>query len=136
MYAATAGIGAGLQKLEKFPGYQHERVLILAGLELKIAYNLLETRWKIWNSIFWNGSNAATKRSVNAKLESITFDAQTALIKAGILLNRYYDEYGILPKDKYLWSEIISCLNSSDRWIKEEFYFDSRSKQLKLPLTI
>jgi hypothetical protein len=53
MYAATAGVGSSLQSLKRFPDYQHNQLLILAGSELTIAYNLLEDRHKIWHNIFW-----------------------------------------------------------------------------------
>jgi hypothetical protein len=71
MYPSTAGVGSSLQSLERFPDYQNNQLLIQAGLELTIAYSLLEARYKIWHCIFWKRSNAATKFAVNKKMGAI-----------------------------------------------------------------
>ncbi|WP_309729871.1 hypothetical protein [Chamaesiphon sp. OTE_75_metabat_556] len=134
MYPATAGVGSSLQSLERFPDYQQEQLLILAGLELTIAYRLLEARWKIANSIFWKRSNAATKHSVRAKLDGIAFDANSSIIKAGKLLNRYYDLHGIDERDREAWSQVIRSLTNGHRWLNEEFGIDCTAKQLKIDL--
>jgi hypothetical protein len=134
MYPATAGVGSSLQQLARFPDYQNNELLILAGLEMTIAYNLLEARWKIANSIFWNRSNSKTKFAVRAKLEGIAFDANTSIINAGKLLNEYYDQHGINDRDRYNWSEIIRALTNAHRWLDEEFDFNCHLKQLKLDL--
>jgi hypothetical protein len=134
MYPATAGVGSSLQRLQRFPDYQNDRLLILAGLELTIAYSLLEARWKIANSIFWKRSNAATKFAVRFKLEGIAFDANTSIINAGKLLNEYYDQHGIEARDREAWSQIIRSLTNAHRWLDEEFDLDLTAKQLKLDL--
>ena len=134
MYAATAGVGSSLQSLKRFPDYQHNQLLILAGSELTIAYNLLEDRHKIWHSIFWQKSNAATKFAINKKIEGIAFDAGTSIVNAGKLLDRYYDEHGVDECDRKAWSEIIMSLISADRWLKEQFGNDCAAKQLTIDL--
>jgi hypothetical protein len=134
MYSATAGVGSSLQRLERFPDYQHNQLLILAGLEMTIAYSLLEARWKIANSIFWKKSNSATKFSVRAKLEGITYDANTSIVNAGKLLNEYYDRHGIDDLDREAWSQVIRSLTNGHRWLNEEFGIDCTSKQLKIDL--
>jgi hypothetical protein len=134
MYAATAGVGSSLQRLERFPDYQNNQLLILAGLEMTIAYSLLEARHKIWHSIFWKRSNSATKFAVNQKMEGIAFDAGTSIVNAGKLLNQYYDEHGIDDCDREAWSQIIGSLISADRWLKEQFGVDCTVKQLKIDL--
>jgi hypothetical protein len=134
MYAATAGVGSSLQRLERFPDYQNNQLLILAGLEMTIAYSLLEARHKIWHSIFWKRSNAATKFAVNKKMEGIAFDAGTSIVNAGKLLNQYYEQYGIDDRDREAWSQIIGSLISADRWLTEQFGVDCTLKQLKIDL--
>jgi hypothetical protein len=134
MYPATAGVGSSLQRLERFPDYQHNQLLILAGLEMTIAYSLLEARWKIANSIFWKRSNSATKFSVRAKLEGIAYDANTSIVNAGKLLNEYYDRHGIDDLDREAWSQVIRSLTNGHRWLNEEFGIDCTSKQLKIDL--
>jgi hypothetical protein len=134
MYAATAGVGSSLQRLERFPDYQNNQLLILAGLEMTIAYSLLEARHKIWHSIFWKRSNSATKFAVNKKMEGIAFDAGTSIVNAGKLLNQYYDEHGVDDRDREAWSQIIGSLISADRWLTEQFGVDCTLKQLKIDL--
>jgi hypothetical protein len=134
MYAATAGVGSSLQRLERFPDYQNNQLLILAGLEMTIAYSLLEARHKIWHSIFWKRSNAATKFAVNKKMEGIAFDAGTSIVNAGKLLNQYYEQYGVNDRDREAWSQIIGSLISADRWLTEQFGIDCTLKQLKIDL--
>jgi hypothetical protein len=134
MYAATAGVGSSLQRLKRFPDYQNNQLLILAGLEMTIAYSLLEARHKIWHSIFWKRSNSATKFAVNKKMEGIAFDAGTSIVNAGKLLDRYYEEHGIDDRDREAWSQIIMSLINADRWLKEQFGNDCDSKQLKIDI--
>ena len=136
MYAATATISVAIEKLKKFPGGIGESLLIQAQSELEIARNLLESRWQIWNSIFWKRSNAATKRSVRVKLEGLAFDALTGVINAGKLLNRYIDTIGILDENVSLWSKIISCLHNAYRWISSDYYYDCLCKQLRLSIAL
>lgn len=136
MYASTAAIKAAVEKLKMFPGNRENQLLIQARSELTIAANILENRWGIWNSIFWKTSNAATKRTVRAKLEGLAFDALTSVINAGKLLNRYVDELSIADENSYLWCEIIRCLHNAVRWISETYGCTSSCKQLKLPLAI
>jgi hypothetical protein len=134
VYSSTAGVGSSLQHLKRFPDYQHNELLIMAGLEMTIAYELLEARRRIWSSIFWKRSNSATKFAVNAKMEGIAFDAGTSIVNAGKLLNQYYDRYGIDELDREAWSQIIMSLMNADRWLKEQFGNDCIYKQLKIDL--
>lgn len=136
------GVGSSLQRLERFPDYQNNQLLILAGLEMTIAYSLLEARWKIWHSIFWKRSHIATKFAVSKKLEGIAFDANTSIINAGKFLNEYYDLHGISDRearhrggrDRDAWIEIIRSLTSANRWLNEQFGINCTAKQLKIDL--
>jgi hypothetical protein len=136
MYAATASICVAIEKLKQFPGSMDYTLLIEARSELITSRNLLESRWQIWNSIYWKRSNAATKRSIRAKLEGLAFDALTGVINAGKLLNRYVDIIGILDENASLWSEIIHCLHNAYRWISIDYYYDCLGKQLKLSIAL
>lgn len=134
MYAATANLWVARDKLRSFP-IEHE-LLIQAELELTIAYDLMESRWKIWNSIFWKRSNAATQQSVRNQLEGLTFDARTSLLNAGKLCNQYLNLYGIADDNQELWVAIIHNLHRANSLIIEDYYHDSSFKQLKLELQI
>jgi hypothetical protein len=136
MYAATASICVAIEKLEQFPGSMDEPLLIEARSELITARSLLESRWEIWNSIFWKRSNAATKRSITAKLEGLAFDALTGVINTGKFLNRYVDTVGILDENTPLWIEIIHCLSNAYRWISRDYFSDCLGKQLKLSIAL
>ena len=96
----------------------------------------MKAKWEITNSIFWKRSNAATKRSVRAKVEGMTFDATSSLLKAGELLNRYFDRYGIPPQSQRLWQVTIRNLHHAQQWTGEDFRLDSTSKQLKLDIKL
>lgn len=133
MYASTAGVGSSLDRLKQFPDYQNNQLLILAGLEMTIAYELLEARRRIWHSIFWQKANAATKFTVNKKMEGIAFDAGTSIVNAGKLLNQYYEQHGIQECDREHWSRIICYLINADRWMNE-FGTQAACKQLKINL--
>jgi hypothetical protein len=136
MYAATATIHVAIDKLDRFPGNMDSTLLIEARSELEIARNLLESRWQIWNSIYWRRANTATKHSVKAKLEGLAFDALAGVTNAGRLLNRYVDTVGVLDEKISLWSEIIHCLDNAYRWISESYYYDCLCKQLKLSIAL
>lgn len=130
MYPATAAIGAALQRLKRFPSSQNQLILD-AQVQLTVAYQLMNDRWKIHYSIYWNGSNAKTRHTVESKLEGMAFDAKTALINAGDLLNAYTDRYQIPDEDIPSWCNIIQYLNNANRWILRD-YIDSNCKQLEL----
>jgi hypothetical protein len=136
MYKSTAAYGSAIQQLKRFPDRHNSELLIHAGLELTIAYNLMRARWEIVNSIFWKTSNAATKRSVRSKVEGMTFDAVSSLINAGNLLDRYMDRHGIPAQYQRSWQETIACLHHAQRWTNEDFQLDSTSKQLKLDIKL
>jgi hypothetical protein len=136
MYAATATICVAIDKLKQFPGNMESMLLIEARSELEIARNLLESRWQIWNSIYWRRSNAATKRSVRARLVGLAFDALAGVTNAGKLLSRYIDTVGVLDENVPLWSEIIHCLHNAYRWISTDYYYDCFCKQLTLPIAL
>ncbi len=51
MYKATAAYGSAIQQLKRLPDRHNSELLIHAGLELTIAYNLMKAKWEITNSI-------------------------------------------------------------------------------------
>jgi hypothetical protein len=130
MYPATAALGTALQRLKRFSINDNE-LIIDAQAELEIAYGLMNNRWKIHYSIFWNYSNAKVRHTVLARMQGIAFDAKTSLVEAGSLLNAYSDRYAISDEDINNWYEIIQNLNNASRWMIRD-YCDSDSKQLKL----
>ncbi len=136
MYASTAAICVAIDKLSRFPRNQEDPLLIDARSELITAQNLLESRWKIWNSIFWKRSNSAIKRSTRARLEGLAFDALTGVINAGELLNRHLEQFSIVDENALLWSEIIGSLHNAYRWLLESYCDDCLYKQLKLPIVL
>ncbi len=134
MYRTTAAIGSSIQNLKRFPNLKRSELLCSALLELTVAYEILNTRWRIENSIFWNTSRASTRLSIRKKIEGMNFDAVSSLRAAAKLLDEYYDDYNISEQDKYLWSEIIKSLISADRWIKDDYFYEVEGKQLSLPI--
>jgi hypothetical protein len=129
MYPCTAAIGAALQKLERYPS--QDMLIIEAQSNLKAAYTLMSDRWTVHYSIYWNQSNAKTKYTVCARLEGISYDAKTAVIDAGNLLNLYVDRNHIPEEYLNNWHQIIQDLTNAHRWISRD-YCDNNCKQLKL----
>jgi|GEM_PF-5367189 len=97
MYRSTAAIRVVLEKLSKILRDRDDKLLICSQSKLDAAHQILEKRWQIYNSIFWNQSDAATRYTVIAKLEGMTFDARTLIIDAGMALNQYVD-LNIIPE--------------------------------------
>lgn len=65
---------------------------------------------------------------------ALTIDAGTSIVNAGKLLNQYYEEHEINDLDREAWSQIIMSLINANRWLKEQFGVDCKSKQLKIDL--
>ena len=139
MYAAAAGIGSARQKLYDLSCYRENSILITVDLELKQAYALLETRYKIWHSIYWRRSNVALKRQTNERMYGLVFDAKTSLVNARKTLaefERSPDYPTFSPKQQYCWDCAIVSLQSAQRWLEEEFGSQVDRKQLKLAIDI
>jgi hypothetical protein len=134
MYRFTAAIGSSVQNLQRFPNILTSELLCNALLELTVAYELLNARWRIENSIFWNTSRASTRFSIREKIEGMSFDAATSLLDAAKILDEYYDNNHISNENKQLWGEIIQAKDSADRWIKEDYFYEVEGKQLNLPI--
>jgi hypothetical protein len=135
MYSSTAAIGSAFQSIEKLSTYRGNQNLIEAGLELTIAYELLEARQKIWSSIFWNGANAALKRRTNERMYGLVFDAMTSLFTAREALIRFQDNGGfetLTDADFQQWSKIVHSFGNAHRWAQEQFGAEVDTKQLKI----
>jgi hypothetical protein len=135
MYSSTAAIGMALQTIEKLPIYSDNQDLIEAGLELTIAYSLLEARQKIWSSIFWNNANAALKRRTNERMYGLVFDAMTSLFNAREALIRFQGDGGfktLTDAEFQQWSKIVRSFDNAHRWAQEQFGTEVDIKQLKI----
>ena len=139
MYSTTAGIGNARQKFQHLACYRENRILIVADLELKKAYDLLEMRDRIWHSIYWNRSNSALKRQTNEKMYGLVFDAKTSLVNARRTIaefERSPDFPRFSPEQQYCWDCAVMSLQSAQRWLNEEFGLQVDRKQLKLAIEI
>lgn len=134
-----ASVSCAKNSLEKLPCYNSNPDAIEAGLELTIAYALLETRYKIWNSIFWKCSSTALKRQTNERMYGLCFDAQTSILKAKSALKRFEQskDWQILTDpEKYHWARALMILESMDDAMRKQFALELDIKQLKLPLQL
>lgn len=78
--------------LQKQCPYNHELISSMKlHLTLFVAY--AKAYDEVWNSIYWNNANVATKRRVKEKLHRLAFDAMTSLLEAAQLYNQFLD-YG------------------------------------------
>jgi hypothetical protein len=102
-------------------------------LELTLFISYAEAYGKVFNSIFWNGSNTATKNRVKAKLNRLAFDAVSSFIDATNLFNEYcseMDKQQIIPPR---WAESVTPnLNTAMEYLKKYHGHQINSIQLSL----
>lgn len=117
--------------VERIPS-NHE-LLVSMKLELTLFISYAEAYGKVFNSIFWNGSNAATKNRVKAKLNKLAFDAVTSFVDATNLFNEYcneMDQQQIVPPR---WAESVSpSLNTAMEYLEKHHRHQINSIQLSL----
>jgi hypothetical protein len=117
--------------LEQIPS-NHE-LLVSMKLELTLFISYAEAYGKVFNSIFWNGSNTATKNRVKAKLNRLAFDAVSSFIDATNLFNEYcseMDKQQIIPPR---WAESVTPnLNTAMEYLKKYHGHQINSIQLSL----
>ena len=117
--------------IEKIPS-NHE-LLISMKLELTLFISYAEAYGKVFNSIFWNGSNTATKNRVKAKLNRLAFDAVTSFVDAANLFNEYCDEMEKKQITPPRWAESVTpTLNTVMEYLEKYNKHEINSIQLSL----
>ena len=117
--------------LEQIPS-DHE-LLVSMKLELTLFVSSAETYDKVFNSIFWNGSNTATKNRVKAKLNRLAFDAVTSFVDAANLFNEYCDEMERKQIAPPRWAESVTPnLNTAMEYLEKYHGHQINSIQLTL----
>lgn len=88
--------------LKKQCPYNHELISSMKlNLTLFVAYS--KAYDEVWNSIYWNNSNVATKNRVRQKLHRLAFDAMTSLLEAAQLYNQFLDYCALHNLANYSW---------------------------------
>lgn len=117
--------------IEKIPS-NHE-LLISMKLELTLFISYAEAYGKVFNSIFWNSSNNATKKRVKAKLNRLAFDAVTSFVDAANLFNEYCDEMEKKQITPPRWAESVTpTLNTVMEYLEKYNKHEINSIQLTL----
>ncbi len=117
--------------LEKIPS-NHE-LLISMKLELTLFVSYAEAYSKVFNSIFWNGSNTATKNRVRAKLNRLAFDAVTSFLDAANLFDEYCSEMEKKQIAPPRWAESVTpSLNTAMEYLEKHHRHQINSIQLSL----
>ena len=74
---------------------QTSELLATARRELIIGSDLMNRRYQLWNSIWWNRSRAGIKRDIISKMSRVTFDAKTAYLTAKVVFDEFMSEVQI-----------------------------------------
>lgn len=88
--------------LKKQCPYSHELISSM-NLHLTLFVAYAKAYDDVWNSIYWNSSNAATQRRVREKLHRLAFDAMTSLLEAAQLYNQFLDYCELHNLVSYNW---------------------------------
>lgn len=117
--------------LERIPNNHELLASMKLHLTLFVAY--ADTYEKIWNSIWWNSANTATKNRINEKLNRLAFDAATSLFDAIALFDDYCDlmDKNSIPSSG--WAE-LACLSFKDAVDTLEKEHSREINSIQLPL--
>ncbi len=113
---------------------QTNELLAIAHRELVVGSELMDRRYKLWNSIRWNRSRVAIKREIRSKMSRVTFDAKTAYLTAKSAFDEFMSEVQIsetVEVNKLL--KIHTCLYSVGEWFVK---YSADRHQLRLEILL
>ena len=113
---------------------QGNELLALAHRELIIGSELMDRRYKLWNSIRWNQSRVAVKREIRSNMSRVTFDAKTAYLTAKSAFDEFMLEVQIsetVEVNRLL--KIHTCLYSVSGWFIK---YSADRHQLRLEILL
>ena len=113
---------------------QTNELLAISHRELVVGSELMDRRYKLWNSIRWNRSKVAIKREIRSKMSKVTFDAKTAYIAAKSAFNEFMSEVQIsetVEVNRLL--KIHTCLYSVGEWFIK---YSADRHQLRLEILL
>ncbi len=113
---------------------QGNELLMIAHRELIIGSELMDRRYKLWNSIWWNRSKVGVKRDIESKMSRVTFDAKTTYFTAKLAFDEFMSEVQIseiVEVNRLL--KIHTCLYSVGGWFIK---YSADRHQLRLEILL
>lgn len=130
MYVVTCCTSSALNALDRLPLLNSP---LLDGIKkhLAQAIKLGEEYTKTQNSIRWNKSRVALKKSIKEKLHAFAFDAYSELLDMRRLINEYVKQIGAcnLPTG---WQGVIASLFLAISGMQKDNLRQIEYKQLSL----
>jgi hypothetical protein len=133
-YDCGAGMFVAAKEIKLLKENQTNELLAIAHRELVVGSELMDRRYKLWNSIRWNRSRVAIKREIRSKMSRITFDAKTAYLTAKSAFDEFMSEVQIsetVEVNKLL--KIHTCLYSVGEWFVK---YSADRHQLRLEILL
>jgi hypothetical protein len=133
-YDCGAGMFVAAKEIKLLKENQTNELLAIAHRELVVGSELMDRRYKLWNSIRWNRSRVAIKREIRSKMSRVTFDAKTAYLTAKSAFDEFMSEVQIsetVEVNKLL--KIHTCLYSVGEWFVK---YSADRHQLRLEILL
>jgi hypothetical protein len=133
-YDCAAGMVVAAKQIKLLKENQTNELLAIAHRELMLGAELMERRYQLWNSIWWNRSRVGVKRDVESKMSRVTFDAKTSYLTAKAAFNEFMSEVQIsetVEVNRLL--EIHICLYSVGEWFVK---YSADRHQLRLEMLL
>jgi hypothetical protein len=133
-YDCGVGMFVAAKEIKLLKQNQTNELLAIAHRELVVASELMDRRYKLWNSIRWNRSRVAVKREIRAKMSRVTFDAKTAYLIAKSAFDEFMSEVQIsetVEVNRLL--KIHTCLYSVGEWFVK---YSADRHQLRLEILL
>lgn len=133
-YDCGAGMFVAAKEIKLLKENQANELLAIAHRELIIGSELMDRRYKLWNSIWWNRSRVGVKRDIESKMSRVTFDAKTAYLTAKLAFDEFMSEVQIsetVEVNRLL--KIHTCLYSVGEWFIK---YSADCHQLRLEILL
>ena len=122
------------KEIELLKENQTNKLLAIAHRELTLGSELMNRRYQLWNSIWWNRSRVGVKRDIESKMSRVTFDAKTAYLMAKSAFDEFMSEVQIsetVEVNRLL--KIHTCLYSVGEWFIK---YSADRHQLRLEILL
>jgi hypothetical protein len=133
-YDCGVGMFVAAKEIELLKENKANELLGIAQKQLKTGSELMERRYQIWNSIWWNRSRVGVKRDIESKMSRVTFDAKTAYLTAKVAFDEFMSEVQIsqtVEVNRLL--KIHTCLYSVGEWFLK---YSADRHQLRLEILL
>jgi hypothetical protein len=133
-YDCGVGMFVAAKEIKLLKQNQTNELLAIAHRELVVGSELMDRRYRLWNSIRWNRSKVGVKRDIESKMSNVTFDAKTAYMTAKSAFYEFMSEVQIsetVEVNRLL--KIHTCLYSVGEWFVK---YSADRHQLRLEILL